>query len=420
MRTHLSALTAARGIAVTWATSSTIMLAACSGGDTSGIDPATAPRSIAMNAWTPGPNDTCTKEIHDQYSVVGPDGKLYPTWHPAVDPATGCSFGHDHGRDPRGSDLYDESGAIPFGYANEQLAAFDPANPRNEDHVGHKIEWANDVELTAGGGSFQIKCDVLTKLHQGTHSKDAFTNNLHELVYHLSCGDGTRFHVVLMTAIGKPGEFRRSCDHGTAIQAGTATPANSPEGGGFRAIPDRFCIEQEVLVPNGQNSNFFALNETWETSNSIRREDGHTLVFFNPYYQVRQASRYYNPAIAPAVGRQVDICYETEPNGDRAAGDYCEASTANGETPGVTWDDPRSTFDGAKRIVDVNNNRIDNADGPEVWYTDPFGRNGRTEPFTGSVKQWVAKSTNEVGVDVNGPVIGNGSYYGGSGVHAPN
>ena len=205
-----------------------------------------------------------------------------------------------------------------------------------------------------------------------------------------------------------------------AIQAGTATPANSPEGGGFRAIPDRFCVEQEVLVPNGQNSNFFALNETWETSNSIRREDGHTLAFFNPYYQVRQASRYYNPAIAPAVGRQIDICYETEANGDRAAGDYCESSTQNGQTPGVTWDDPRSRFDGARRIVDVNNNRIDNADGPEVWYTDPFGRNGRTAPFTGSVRQWIAKSTNEVGVDVNGPVIGNGSYYGGSGVHAPN
>ena len=34
--------------------------------------------------------------------------------------------------------------------------------------------------------------------------------------------------------------------------------------------------------------------------------------------------------------------------------------------------------------------------------------------------QAIAKSTNEVGVDVNGPVIGNGSCYGGSGVHAPN
>ena len=92
--------------------------------------------------------------------------------------------------------MYNESGPIPFGYANEQLAAFDPANPRNEDHVGHKVEWENDIVMSAGGGQFQITCDVLTKLHQGTHSKDAFTNDLHELVYHLSCGDGTKFHVV--------------------------------------------------------------------------------------------------------------------------------------------------------------------------------------------------------------------------------
>ena len=38
---------------------------------------------------------------------------------------------------------------------------------------------------------FEIRCDVLTKLHQGTHSKDAFTNNLHELAYHIRCTDGT-------------------------------------------------------------------------------------------------------------------------------------------------------------------------------------------------------------------------------------
>ena len=63
--------------------------------------------------WTPGPRDDCTAAIHNSYSVVGPDGKLYPTWHPPVDPVTGCSFGHDHGRDPRGSALYAAVGPIP-------------------------------------------------------------------------------------------------------------------------------------------------------------------------------------------------------------------------------------------------------------------------------------------------------------------
>ncbi|UCD25006.1 MAG: hypothetical protein JSW51_03530, partial [Gemmatimonadota bacterium] len=73
--------------------------------------------SRAYDIWQPGPDDTCTREIHNQYSVVGPDGLLYPTWHPPIDPATGCSFGHDHGRDPSGSALYGEVGPIPFGLA---------------------------------------------------------------------------------------------------------------------------------------------------------------------------------------------------------------------------------------------------------------------------------------------------------------
>ena len=183
------------------------------------VDPANATPSIAFGIWNPGPNDTCTKEQHDAYAVVGPDGKLYPTWHPATGPG-GCTFGHEHGRDPRGSDLYDETGGLPFGMANEALSISDPANPRNEDHFGHKVEWENDVELQfsgAGSAIFTLKCDVLTKLHQGTHSKDAFTNNLHELVYHIHCSDGTEMHVTMLTAIGTPGEFVRSCDHSVHI-----------------------------------------------------------------------------------------------------------------------------------------------------------------------------------------------------------
>ena len=67
-------------------------------------------------------------------------------------------------------------------------------------------------------------------------------------------------------------------------------------------IPDRTCVEQFLLVPPGQQSNFSALHETWETSNSVRREDGHTLAFFNPYFQVELPSRFHDPAIAPTVG----------------------------------------------------------------------------------------------------------------------
>ena len=92
--------------------------------------PPDAPASRALGLWEPYGPDTCTPAIHESYAVVGPDGKVYPTWHPPVDPATGCTFGHEHGRDPRGSDLYDEVGPIPFGYANEHLVESGFSAPR--------------------------------------------------------------------------------------------------------------------------------------------------------------------------------------------------------------------------------------------------------------------------------------------------
>jgi hypothetical protein len=394
--------------------------AACSGDQF--VDPGSAPHARAFGLWSPGQFDSCTKEQHDAYAVLGPDGMVYPTWHPATGPG-GCSFGHEHGRDPYGSDLYDDTEGLPFGLANEMLAISDPANPRDEDHFGHKVEWENDIELEfrgAGSAIFTVRCDVLTKFHQGTHSKDAFTNNVHELVYHLRCDNGARLGITMLTAIGQPGEFVRSCDREVHVQAGAPTPANSPEGGGFRAIPDRACIEQHLLVPEGQSSDFGALHETWETSNLVRRADGHVLAHFNPYFQVRLPSRFHDPALAPVVGRPIDVCYETTGTGERASGGPCDRSTDEGRTPGVTFDDPRSEFNGAAHFVDINANNISNADGPDVWYTDAYGRNGRTEPFPGSIRQRISSVDNDIGVDVNGPTIGDNRNYGGNGVRAPN
>jgi hypothetical protein len=380
--------------------------------------------AASFGLWAPGAGDDCTAAQHDAYSVVGPDHQRYPTWHPPIDPVSGCSFGHDHGRDPRGSALYRQVGAIPFGYANEQLDVYDPLTTRHEDHFGHKIEWENGVPMHFGSDAadalFDVRCDVLTKLHQGTHSKDAFTNNLHELVYHIRCTDGTEMQVTLLAAIGNPGEFERSCDRATVV-VGPATPPNSPSGGGVRIIPDRSCVVQNILVPAGQFSNFGALRESWETSNSIRTENGHTLAFFNPYFQVSLPSRFHDPALAGIVGRPIDVCYEVTPGGEQARGGACATSTGSGTITGVKFDDPRSVFDGVSRVVDINDNFIDNAAGPEVWYTDPFGRHGRTQPFAGSIRQFIARIDNDRGgLDLNGPTLGRGRDYGGPRVHAPN
>lgn len=370
---------------------------------------------VAFGIWSPSGPDTCSAAIHDQYHTVGPDGLRYPTWHPPVDPETGCTFGHEHGRDPSGSALYDEVGAIPFGYANQHLQAGGFGAPRNEDHVGHKVEWENNLVMNVGGAGSQvlnITCDVLTKMHQGTHSADAFTNNMHEVVYHIRCSDGTGFSATLLTPIGDAGEMVVGCNREIHIDAGTANPAISPDGGGKRAIPDMSCVQERVIAPEDGRARFdSALRESWEISASLRDSNNRSLASFNPYFQVMDPSRFFDPAATGNVGRPIDLCSRPELVGE----DRCEGVGSDS----VAWDDPRSPFKGVRRFVDVNANRVKNLDGPNIWYTNALGRNGSTEPFPGSIRQWIAIRDNS-GIDLHGGIIGKNRDYDGRGVRAPN
>jgi len=403
--------------------------AACAADDPTGPSPTgpatrTAAPAVAFGIWQPGPGE-CSAAIHDRYHTIGPDGKRYPAWHPPVDPMTGCSFGHEHGRDPRGSALYREVGDLPFGYANEQLDAANLGLRRHEDHVGHKIEWENDIVLRGGGGAggvLDVRCDVLTKLRQGTHSQDAFTNNVHELNYHLRCSDRTELHVTLLTAIGRPGEFERTC--GGTVRVGPATPANSPAGGGRRRIPEWSCVEAKVLVAGGARSDFGVLRESWETHSELRTAEGNRLLAsFDPYFQVFRPSRYFDARLPNGVGRPVALCTAHQHEDRRARTTECDPVQQAAAGSGFTllpYDDPQSPFNGVRRQVDINSNKVRNAGGPRVWYTDPFGRQGRTTPFPGSIRQVVSSLNNDYGVGLGGPVIGGGRQYGGPGTRAPN
>ena len=121
-------------------------------------------------------------------------------------------------------------------------------------------------------------------------------------------------------------------------------------------------------------------------------------------------SWFYDPALAPAVGRPIDVCYEVTAGGERASGGPCGDSTDDGQTLGVTYDDPRSRFNGAGHFVDVNGNRVDNDGGPETWFTDAYGRHGQTSAFPGSIRQRIASMDNFIGVDAGGPTIGDDRY----------
>lgn len=420
--------------------------------------------SHALGMWTPSKWDTCPKETHDKYSVVGPDGKLYPTWHPAIDPATGCKFGHEHGRDPKESKMYDfikehyaydangngridqaekDASGIPFGYANEQLDVWNAVNGigngmRHEDHVGHKVELENTVEMVrnacgntpASDGCFTmvkvgIQCDFLMKVHQGTHSPDAFGNNLHELAYFVKCTDGTQLAATTMVAFGAPGEFAAGGVAGgfKSIKVGTFNPANSPTGAGLRSVPTIDKVREHILVPNGQWSKFSeGLYEDWISSNYLQNAQGKTLAYYDPHFAVFGPSRFYDPSKPNLLERSIDVCFMTENNGtERARGGECETATNYGQIKSMAYDDPRSPFNGCKREFYFNQTGLDNAGGSTTWYTDAYGKRGQTTPFVGSVKQYVSSVNNSKPYWYESQAIGAGrNYCGNNSVHAPN
>jgi hypothetical protein len=131
-------------------------------------------------------------------------------------------------------------------------------------------------------------------------------------------------------------------------------------------------------------------------------------------------SRFYDESLPDGVGRSIDLCYEVESNGDRARTDVCSEATAEGTILDMLHTDVRSPFNGADRFVDINSNRISNREGPKIWYTDPFGHNASTQPFPGSITQFIASIDNDRGLRISGPTIGRDRDYGATTVHSPN
>jgi len=458
---------------------------------------AEATNSHAMGLWKPNPKfDTCSQELHDSYSVIGPDGRRYPTWHPpeVTNPATGkkCSFGHEHGRDPRKSALWTKirqhfafdangdgkinsaelaSAGLPFGYVNEQLDVFNSAKGinngmRHEDHVGHKIEWENDLMLqrnscgtVSSPGCWErtdvgVRCDFLMKPHQGTHSGDALVNNMHELIYAVSCRDagatgdarnliGTQLIASTMTVFGRPGGFNIGGVAGNQFQTvGQCTPANSPVGGGMRIIPSYSQVMSSILVSEGQFSNFSVLYEDWLSANYLRDASGQQLAYYDPHFAVFLPSRFFAPdgidySGLPRtledrigqVGRSADLCHMVTSDGRRARGGPCAIQTNYGEIKEpIAWDDPRSQFNGVRREFYFNQTVVTNVRGATRWYSDPFGKSAVPESvwrsnrskYVGFVPQAIARVDNRTHWPLESQALGKNRTYGHPTVHAPN
>jgi hypothetical protein len=343
------------------------------------LPPAGAPMSRAYSvvldrhfSSNPPQAGECAREIHDRYWTYGPDGKVYPTWHPPVDPITGCAFGHEHGDDPNnfkhgsaGSAYsYALHSSVPFGYANERLYDIDRVNIRDEDHVGHKIMIGNDMAYGANGQANGVRCGMMVKYHQGTHSSDAMSNNLHEVGVFANCNNGMFTRWYSLQPFGRPGFVETTCTEGAnnyGYNTTTAVPPNSPVGGGARNLPDGGC-----MTVNGVN-----MAEDWPVDHDVILPGG-GLFGFGYYFQVANVSRLVdlaNPA-APTMGRPAEFCYRATHPGYNAP--ECTALRAQGVVP---WNDRRSPWKGSARLVHFNQFTADDPSGRTVWYTDVFGKN---------------------------------------------
>jgi hypothetical protein len=367
----------------------------------------------------------CSWEMHARYWTWGEDGKVYPTWHPARDPS-GCSFGHEHGDDPRTSPFFAKTGWSAFGCTNELLAPSNPSSQRNEDHVGHKVAIGNGIATHVGNdprARVDMNCDAMIKFHQGTHSPDALVSNLHELYYNLRCvytdnGAVTETQFRALTPIGHPGSFNVNnlCDGtGNTVHdhVGTASPADSKDGGfSSRRIADDACAKSIV----GGNGTIARMDELWQVEVHARNQGSLARFDLNPYLLVANASRYYDPAQPSLIGRNIDLCYQ---GAKGAACDTARALTAK-TGANIAWDDPRSPFTGSTRHFDPNRFVVQN-NGATTLYTDVYGLRFSTSPFTGSVKQLISGNHAEDGSqgDIFMPYK-NFAANSADGIHAPN
>lgn len=445
--------------------------------------------AVAFGVWKPWVSvvtgkvvDTCSKEIHDKYYVIGPDGKKYPTWHPPVDPTTNCTFGHEHGMEPSkyvdwklvkaqyafdGTDACPKDGkisdceinaqhsGIPFGYANETYSAYQASHGftamRHESHEGHKVQYYNDVQIDqgdpAGTGSPNnrydtgVRCNFFGKVHMGVSSADAFANNLHEVMMFKRCTDGVEYRITRMAEFGAAGQFLAPCI-GTArenrAQCGSSlvnvgfTNTSSQFPGtcqdGERSILDRACLNDLIFVSPGKFSG--NLYEEWNTNMSLLDTAGKTIVYDNLGIDVNDSIRHYDPSKPNSLGYNVDLCNQEPTTGDKKfRGGFCDTLTKYHTQKAPSWDDPKALNGTNRGTYMAHPFRVVNAGKSAYKISDPYGR-ATTETTldavapVGMIKQYVSTVTFEWSAKFKGTLMPNNFntvHDDGNGtVHAPN
>lgn len=313
-------------------------------------------------AGTPQPvaGQPCPAWVHDRYVATGPDGKTYPTWHPAIDPQYGCDFGHEHGDNPAGSPAL-RGYTLPFGYVGLSVGEV-------EAHTGFKVYRWDNIQGGSNGPNHD-GASLLILFHQGTSSDNAFTQAFHEIqIHYYNPRDGREVHVQMLAPFGN-----------LAIGCGANDPnllriqqANVP---GLREIPGPQCFGAALKNGSGTIAGSIPY-EDWLTALYVGGDgQGHWKGYIDPHFAVFNPNRY------------------CQPNAPFTAASPC--TLGRSDTRANTGADPAGTgseYKGTKREAYLNQVLIDNANGPATFTTDahgllvPAGTPGAIKQFLSTVR----------------------------------
>jgi hypothetical protein len=294
-----------------------------------------APITYQMFLPSVANNIYCPQAIHDRYVTTGPDGKLYPTWHPAVDPVTGCRFGHEHGADPRTSHA---NSAMPaFGYAAAQMGMVEP-------HEGFKVFVINQGDEYEGKVA---PADYRLVFHMGTSGVKRYTQQHHSFEYDYVSHDGS----------GREAHVTGMADTGAAV----GSTCDVPRKGG-RDFSTIGCDDPY---------------EIWSFAFDIVHPS-------DPYSDIMHVRLHLGGAVAA-----FDPVTTRDP-ADNARLVY----TQRYRDPASTTDplSPGSAYLGCQREVYAGPNYWSNQGKPTVYYTDAMGH-VQPGPGPGLIRQEVSAAT---------------------------
>lgn len=167
-------------------------------------EPTATATAAATNTPVVLSGQPCPAWVHDTYTTLGPDGNSYPTWHPMVDPATGCHFQHSHGvSNPAESSV---TGELPaFGYVGAVAGMVEP-------HTGFKVMNFECGDVNDDGFTSRMAARLV--LHMGTSGLGRYTMAHHSFQYDaMSCPGVTPAWELHLQGVAEFDEIGSICDN---------------------------------------------------------------------------------------------------------------------------------------------------------------------------------------------------------------